>query len=213
MCGRPLDSGGIHANQCKKGGHVIRRHDRASWIEDRIRSQVLVEQAIAEEEEEEEEDRLDLSLESGGRRLWLDVAIVNVMTINAAERLRRAKLDGAAARHEGGAKRIRYRGLATHFVIEAHGRPGHFARSVVGRFARDSEQGNSTDVAKAWQSLLAIVQSESAALELRSSGYSPADWDHVGYCILLVFSTHYIRPQQVSTLNTAAPARWVMPGL
>ena len=142
---------------------------------------MLVEQAIAAEGEEE--GRLDLTLESGGRRLWLDVAIVNVMATNAAERFRRAKLDGAAARHEEGAKRSRCRGLATPFVIEAHGRPGDFARSVIGRFARDSELGNSTDVAKAWQSLSAIVQSESAALELRSSGYSRTDWDHVGYCI------------------------------
>ena len=178
VCGRPLDNGRIHANQCKKGCHVIRRHDSvvrwlAGWIENRIGSQVLVEQAIAAEGEEE--DQLDLTLESGGRRLWLDVAIVNVMTINAAERFRWAKLDGAAARHEGGAKRSRYRGLATPFAIEAHGRPCDFARSVTGRFVRDSEQGNSSDVAKAWQSLSAIVQSESAALKPRSSGYSPAD--------------------------------------
>ena len=109
----------------------------------------------------------------------MDVAIVNVMTINAGERLRRAKLDGAAARHEEGAKRSRYRGLAT----EAHGRPGDFARSVIGRFARDSGLGNSTDDALAWQSLSAIVQSESAALELRSCAYTPADWDHAGYYI------------------------------
>ena len=144
----------------QKGGNVIRRHDRvvrwlASWTEDRIGSQVLVEQAIAAEGEEE--DRLGLTLESGGKRLWLDVAIVNVMTINAAERLRRAKLDGAAARHEEGAKRSKYRGLATPFVIEAHGRPGDFAHSVIGRFARGSELGNPTDVARAWQSLSAIV--------------------------------------------------------
>ena len=155
VCGRPLDNGGIHVNRCKKGGHVIRRHDRvvrwlAGWIEDRIGSQVLVEQAVAAEGEEE--DRLDLTLESGGRRLWLDVAIVNVMTVNPGERLRRAMLDGAAARHEEGAKRSRYRGLATPFVIEAHGRPGDFARSVISRFARDSELGSSTDVARAWQS-------------------------------------------------------------
>ena len=171
-------------NQCKKGGHVIRRRDRvvrwlAGWIEDRIGSQVLIEQSVAADGEEE--DRLDLTLESGGGRLWLDVAIVNVMTINAGERLRRAKLDGAAARHEGGAKRSRYRGLATPFVIEAHGRPGDFARSVIGRFARDSELGNSTDVALAWQSLSAIVQSGSAALELRSCAYKPSDWDYAAY--------------------------------
>ena len=69
VCGRPLDHGGIHVNQCKKGGYVIRRHDRvvrwlAGWIEDRIGSQVLVEQSAAADGEEE--DRLDLTLESGG---------------------------------------------------------------------------------------------------------------------------------------------------
>ena len=149
---------------------------------------MLVEQAVAAEGEGE--DRLDLTLESGGRRLWLDVAIVNDMTINPGERFRRAKLDGAAARHEGGAKRSRYRGLATPFVIEALGRPGDFPRSVIGRFARDPELGNSTDVARVWQSLSAIVQSGSAALELRSSGYTPADWDHVGYYIYLAFLPH-----------------------
>ena len=143
-------TGGSMRTNAKRGGHVIRRHDRvvrwlAGWIEDRIGSQVLVEQAIAAEGEEE--DRLDLTLESGGRRLWLDIAVVDVMTINAAERLRRAKLDGAAARHEEGAKRSKYRGLVTPFVIETHGRPGDFARSVISRFARDSKQGNSTDVA------------------------------------------------------------------
>ena len=153
----------------------------AGWFEDRIGSQVLIEQSVAAESEEE--DRLDLTLESGGRRLWLDVAIVNVMTINPGERPRRAKLDGAAARREESAERSRYRGLATPFVIEAHGRPGDFARSVIGRFARDSELGNSTEVGMAWQSLSAIVQSESAALELRSCAYTPADWDHAGYYV------------------------------
>ena len=41
--------------------------------------------------------------------------------------------------------------------------------------------GSSTDVALAWQSLSAIVQSESAALELRSCAYKPSDWDYAAY--------------------------------
>ena len=47
---------------------------------------MLIEQAVAAEGEEEE--RLDLTLESGGRRLRLDVAIVNIMAINPGERFR-----------------------------------------------------------------------------------------------------------------------------
>ena len=39
------------------------------------------------------------------------------------------------------------------------------------------------DVAEVWQSLSAIVQSESAALELRSRAFSPAGRDQVGYYI------------------------------
>ena len=63
-------------------------------------------------------------------------------TANAAERLRRAKIDGAAARHEEGSKRSKYRGLATPFVVEAHGRPGDVARSILGRFAIDQGRGS-----------------------------------------------------------------------
>lgn len=184
VCGHPLDRDGLHVNQCKKGGHVIRRHDRvvkwlSEWIGDRVETEVLLEQAVPTDGEEE--GRLDLTLESGGRRLWLDVAVVNVATANVAERLRRAKMDGAAARHEEGSKRSKYRGLATPFVVEAHGRPGDVARSILGRFAVDQGRGVSADVAEAWQSLSAIVQAESAALELRSCGFGPADWGTAGY--------------------------------
>ena len=86
-------------------------------------------------------------------------------------------------------------------MIEAHGRPCDFARSIIGRFARDSEQGNSTDAANAWQPLSAIVQSESAALELRSSGYSLADWDHVGYVVYLARFFHILRSQRCTCID------------
>ena len=80
MCGRPLDNGGIHANQCKKGAmsSVATAVSSDGW---RAGSRIalgagcyVVEQAIAAEGEEE--DYLDLTLESGGRRLWLDVALL-----------------------------------------------------------------------------------------------------------------------------------------
>ena len=66
-------------------------------------------------------------------------------------------------------------------ALEAHGRPGDVARSILGRFAVDQGRGVSADVAEAWQSLSAIVQAESAALELRSCGFGPADWGTAGY--------------------------------
>ena len=124
---------------------------------------------------EDGEARLDITLESGGRRLWLDVAVVTVPTVSEQGKIRRARVDGAAARREENSKKSKYRGLATPFVLEALGRPGDIARSILGRFAVDQGQGVSTDVSEAWQSLSAILQAESAARELRARGYTPTD--------------------------------------
>ena len=126
--------------------------------------------------EGEAKGRLDITLESNGRRLWIDVAVVTVMTISDSDKLRRANVDGAAARQEEGRKKNAYSALATSFVVEALGRPGDTARSVLGRFAADQGRGVSADVAAAWQTLSAIVQGDTSALELRACGYIPSDW-------------------------------------
>ncbi len=107
--------------------------------------------------------------------------MVTTLTTNNNERTRRAKQDGAAARHEELHKKRKYGPMVTPFVIESHGRPGDVARSVLGRFAIDRGQGISTDVAQAWQSLSALIQSETAAIELRACGYGPSDWDTIRY--------------------------------
>jgi hypothetical protein len=178
-CEGCLDTTGIHANQCKRGGHIVRRHDRivkwlAGWIGERVDTETLVEQCPPGSEGGE--SRLDITFESDGRRLWLDVAVVTVLTLSEPDVIRRARMDGAAARQEENSKKSKYKGLATPFVIESLGRPGDIARSVLGRFATDQGQGASADVAAAWQSLSAILQSESAAHELRACGYTPTDW-------------------------------------
>ena len=183
-CNEPLDPGGIHANQCKMGGFVVRRHDRivrwlAEWLADRVETEVLVEQATPVDGEPK--GRLDVTLESNGRRLWIDVAVVTVMTFSDTDRLRRANVDGAAARREESRKKAAYKALATPFVVEALGRPGDTARSVLGRFAADQGRGVSADVSAAWQTLSAIVQSDTSALELRACGYVPSDWTGAGY--------------------------------
>ena len=166
-------------NQCKRGGHIVRRHDRivkwlAGWIGERVDTETLVEQCPPGSEGGE--SRLDITFESGGRRLWLDVAVVTVLTTSEPDVVRRARLDGAAARQEENSKKSKYKGLATPFVLESLGRPGDIARSIIGRFASDQGLGASADVAVAWQSLSAILQAESAAHELRACGYTPTDW-------------------------------------
>ena len=151
-CEGCLDTTGIHANQCKRGGHIVRRHDRivkwlAGWIGERVDTETLVEQCPPGSEGGE--SRLDITFESDGRRLWLDVAVVTVLTLSEPDVIRRARMDGAAARQEENSKKSKYKGLATPFVIESLGRPGDIARSVLGRFATDQGQGASADVAAA----------------------------------------------------------------
>ena len=176
-CGMHLDEDTVHANQCKCGGHVVRRHDRvvrwlAGWLGDgRVGSEVLMEQVVPSAECPD--GRLDITFDANGRRVWIDVAVVTVATIDARHRARRPKVDGSAAQDEEVHKRSRYRSLATPFVIEALGRPGDKARGVIGAYARDWGQGQSADAASAWQSLSAIIQAESADHELRACGWTP----------------------------------------
>ena len=177
-CNMPLDSGGMHANQCKNGGYVVRRHDRivrwlVEWLTNRVGTDVLIEQAMPVDGETT--GRLDITLGSSGRKLWIDAAVVTVMTTSTVDRLKRSRIDGAAARQEEGRKKTTYRGLATPFVVEALGRPGDTARSILGHFAADQGQGISADVSAAWQTLSAIVQADTSALELRACGYTPSD--------------------------------------
>ena len=178
-CGTALDPERVHQNQCKCGGFISRRHDRISkflhgWLQDgRSDSDVLLEQLVAGADQGEG-DRLDVTFESGGRRIWLDVAVVTTYTTSRRDRARRAKVPGAAARAEEAHKRSRYRGLATPFVIEAGGRPGDSARTIIAKYAVDKGDGESMDVASAWQSLSAIIQADTADVELRACGWGPA---------------------------------------
>ena len=178
-CTVPLDGAAVHANQCKCGGLVMRRHDRvvkwlAEWLGDgRVESDVLVEQVVASENIPD--GRLDVTFEQEGRRVWLDVAVVATRTANEREIRRRAKNDGSAARDEEVSKKSRYRGLATPFVIEAYGRPGQCARGIIGKYCQDRGSGDSADAAAAWQTLSAIIQAGSSDLELRACGWAPAN--------------------------------------
>ena len=181
-CGQPLDAEGVHANQCKCGGFIARRHDRGSkwlsgWLQDgRCDSDVLLEQVIPNSGADgDEPGRLDVTFEAAGRRVWLDVAVVTPQTTNLRERARRSRIDGAAARTEEAHKRSRYRGLATPFVVESFGRPGDSARAIIGQYATDKGNGASMDAAAAWQSVSAIVQADTADLEMRANGWGPSE--------------------------------------
>ena len=142
-CSSPLDAAGVHVNNCKCAGHVVRRHDRlvrwlAAWLGDRVESEVLVEQLVGTDQSEE---RLDITFDVAGRRLWIDVAVVSPLTNSLPHRARRSRIDGAAARDEETHKRSKYAGLATPFVVETMGRPGDSARGVLGAFAVDNGAG------------------------------------------------------------------------
>ena len=115
---------------------MSRRHDRvvrwlAGWLQDgRTESDVLVEQIAPSAACPD--GRLDLTLEAGGRRVRIEVAIVAAQTSNATAATRWAKVSGAAARDVEMDKKRRYAGLATPFVLEALSRPGDCACGALG---------------------------------------------------------------------------------
>ena len=178
-CNQQLDPGGRHALSCKIGGHVVRRHDRivrwlAKWLQARTDADVLVEQVLPDPADN---DRLDVTYMVAGRRVWIDVAVVSVLSEDPRHTARRARTDGVAARDAEQRKRNRYRGLATPFVVEIGGRPGDSARGVIARMALDEGSGPSADVAAAWQSLAAILQAETSEIEFLAAGWLPAERD------------------------------------
>ena len=170
-CGQTLDEDSHHSAVCQVGGGPTARHDRLArwlrgWLADgRVDGEVLLEQVVSDPP-----GRLDVVFADSGRRIWVDVAIPSVTSGCPRTARARARTDGLAARAEEQHKRRKYRGLAHPFVIEALGRPGAAARSLLTRFASEDEGSRSEDVAAAWQAISAIVQSAGAHAEFTAFG-------------------------------------------
>ena len=117
--------------------------------------------------------RLDATFVHEGTPWWVDVAVTSASTECARSLAARAKTDGRAARDEEAVKRSRYHNLAQPFVLEAHGRPGPAARSLIRTFSANSSTGASQSAAEAWASLSSVLQSGTAWIEMTAYGKKP----------------------------------------
>jgi len=181
-CGETLDSTGHHAWTCKVGGEVVKGHDRlrdwlARWVAYWTGAPAPTEQYVPEwtpAGEDAPGARLDVAFtDADGRRSYVDVAVV-AATAGAedegARQAQRAAEDGAAARQGEERKRTRYppdknpRAGLVPFVVEAHGRVGEDAASLL-RSLVPREQ-RSEAVSDALQSVSVIVQTRLAELLL-----------------------------------------------
>ena len=137
----------------------------AAWLRDgRASGEVSLEQRI-----HEEQGVMDITVAEDPRPAWIDVAIVSPSSSCARNLRQRARTNGAAARTEEGVKRRRHGDRVDPFVIEAGGRPGCSARAVLMTYAGD-EVPISVELGAAWQSISAIVQSETRRNEIQAWG-------------------------------------------
>lgn len=136
-CTVPLDHDGHHAVTCNMGGHPLRRHGRvvrwlAGWLEDgRADSEVRLEQSIVQDPP----GWMDVVVSHGESQLRIDVAIVAATSDCQRTLASRFSKDGHAARMEEKVKRRQDGYRVTHFVLEAGGRPGRSARTILMSFA------------------------------------------------------------------------------
>ena len=170
-CTEALDPAGIHPELCMRGGYVVRSHNRlvrwlADWLRDsRAESDVALERKIVAPD-----GRMDVVVGHGNEQDWIDVAIVSPSSSCSRSLKGRARKDGDAARAEEGVKRRRYGTRVSPFVIEAGGRPGASARSILMRHALPD---CSDDVSCAWRAISNLVQADrSLALLTAWGGHS-----------------------------------------
>ena len=170
-----LDIEGHHAVTCSRGGHPVRRHNRlvrwlARWLQDgRSEVDVRVEQSLLQQPP----GRMDIVLGHGDSQTWIDVAIVTATSESQRTLQTRAGKDGHAARTEEQVKRRRYGPRVCPFVIEAGGRPGQSARSILMEYALPDEP-SSVEIGNAWLAISCIVQAETSLAMLTAHGGSAA---------------------------------------
>jgi hypothetical protein len=118
-----------------------------------------------------EEAVLYISYVHGGRRVYVDVAVVTVMTTDGCRRGARAARDGAAAAAEEDDKRRRYPGpVVRPFVLEAHGRLGEDAMAFLRELAPQDASERSAFIGGALQELSVFLRTANAELLLQSTG-------------------------------------------
>lgn len=159
VCGKELDTKGVHARACAVGGWLIRRHDAgcavlAAWMEDLgctvYREVVLPQAAVGRPEA-----RMDLVVHSPrlSGPVFVDLAVVSALSKEAL-RARSCTRDGAAAGIATRRKAAAYPDIAmVPFAIEDHGRLGEEALHLVRILAPEEPSRRSASIRGLYQSL------------------------------------------------------------
>jgi len=189
VCNEELDGRGRHGRICKTGGGAVHRHDHvrdwlAAWVAKVGGRTALTEQFVPgwdrrargpDGRERIERAKLDVAFDNAsGRRVYVDVAIVEASTPDGHERRQRAARDGAAAAAAAeDRKRTRYPGPGlTPFVIEYLGRLGESADELLYSLAPTDPAERSRvlgELGAARQSLSVMVQMGNAENVLSAS--------------------------------------------
>ena len=154
-CGGVLteETAELHIESCKKGGGVVAIHNcirdyLLRLVRDHIDPHAQGEQRLDSikagrfqqaPSDADEADVLDVVWHEDGQMIAIDIAVVHADSCDHARRQAAAGRDGVAAARSERAKRSRYDGLAiTPFVLEAGGRPGAAAQSIVRSLAKQA---------------------------------------------------------------------------
>ena len=178
-CGQALDAKGRHARVCKVGGGVVARHDRirdwlAKWVGGMIGREALTEQFVPQWDRYRdgilERARLDVVYDNvQGRRVHVDVAIVEASTANLHDQRQRAAKDGVAASSHEDTKRRRYPGPSlVPFVMESMGRLGEGTDAMLRALVPSDHPERAKVLCAARQSLSVLLQMGNAELILSS---------------------------------------------
>jgi hypothetical protein len=109
-------------------------------------------------------------LDADGRDTYVDVTIVDAASDSLELERGRVHRDGAAASSAEDRKRLRYPGPSlVPFSIEALGRPGDAAATLLRSLAPTDPDERSVCLRDAWQSLSVLVQTWNAELLLSAA--------------------------------------------
>ena len=168
-CGQPLDVEGHHAAVCESGGALDRRHNS---IRDMLKRRLAEDLGAATHDEQRveamaggcrTEARLDVAVTLVGKpTVYLDVAVVDAYSTNAAMELARCQRAGVAARTMENKKRSKYQHdkALVPFVVETHGRLGEAAT----KWLMQAYHGHHEQRRCMLAELSALVQSHTAGM-------------------------------------------------
>ena len=165
VCNDPLDTKGLHSLLCRRGGYVVRRHNKgrdclASLISSRVQSTVHIEQHTPELTEDQRHPDIDFH-DHNQRHVFIDFEVCTPHARNGAS-VRAGTLIETAE----GVKRRKYKHLALVPAVCSHlGRFGAGVQTLFRLICRDGDDTQrSASIDLCYQTLGCEIPKASVAL-------------------------------------------------